>query len=175
MDSLWSIPDAMLRTAVGRRHGTQRVAGMDTWIRGEPDRRPGRDMEARVLSWDDASNNRFLISAKGSWIANPQSHYLTAKTRNMPITQASTSSSCRQGPRDSTRRHLSVASHLEVLEKCRASAGVRGVLLYHSHYVRQSGPGNIDQRSHGAGRGGNQTDLLHLRRGGPTALGLMAA
>ncbi len=44
-------------------------------------------MEAEVLSWDDASNNRFLISGKGSWIANPQSHYLTAKTRNMPIAQ----------------------------------------------------------------------------------------
>jgi multiple sugar transport system substrate-binding protein len=42
-------------------------------------------MEPEVLSWDDASNNRFLISGKGSWIANPQSHYLTAKTRNMPI------------------------------------------------------------------------------------------
>jgi multiple sugar transport system substrate-binding protein len=44
-------------------------------------------MEPEVLSWDDASNNRFLISGKGSWIANPQSAYLTAKTRNMPITQ----------------------------------------------------------------------------------------
>jgi multiple sugar transport system substrate-binding protein len=44
-------------------------------------------MEPEVLSWDDASNNRFLISGKGSWIANPQSHYLTAKTRNMPIAQ----------------------------------------------------------------------------------------
>ena len=44
-------------------------------------------MEPEVLSWDDASNNRFLISGKGSWIANPQSHYLTAKTRNMPVTQ----------------------------------------------------------------------------------------
>jgi multiple sugar transport system substrate-binding protein len=44
-------------------------------------------MEPEVLSWDDASNNRFLISGKGSWIANPQSAYLTAKTRNMPIAQ----------------------------------------------------------------------------------------
>jgi multiple sugar transport system substrate-binding protein len=44
-------------------------------------------MEPEVLSWDDASNNRFLVSGKGSWIANPQSAYLTAKTRNMPLTQ----------------------------------------------------------------------------------------
>jgi multiple sugar transport system substrate-binding protein len=44
-------------------------------------------MEPEVLSWDDSSNNRFLISGKGSWISNPPSPYLTAKTRNMPITQ----------------------------------------------------------------------------------------
>src|SRR5918996_5480453 len=44
-------------------------------------------MEPEVLSWDDAGNNRFLVSGKGSWIANPQSAYLTAKTRNMPVTQ----------------------------------------------------------------------------------------
>jgi multiple sugar transport system substrate-binding protein len=44
-------------------------------------------MEPEVLSWDDASNNRFLVSGKGAWIFNPQSAYLTAKTRNMPITE----------------------------------------------------------------------------------------
>lgn len=44
-------------------------------------------MEPEVLSWDDASNNRFLISGKGAWIFNPQSAYLTAKTRNMPLTK----------------------------------------------------------------------------------------
>jgi multiple sugar transport system substrate-binding protein len=44
-------------------------------------------MEPEVLSWDDASNNRFLVSGKGSWIFNPQSAYLTAKTRNMPVTE----------------------------------------------------------------------------------------
>jgi multiple sugar transport system substrate-binding protein len=45
-------------------------------------------MEPEVLSWDDSSNNRFLISGKGAWIANPPSPYLTAKTRNMPIAEA---------------------------------------------------------------------------------------
>jgi multiple sugar transport system substrate-binding protein len=45
-------------------------------------------MEPEVLSWDDSGNNRFLISGKGSWIANPPSPYLTAKTRNMPIAEA---------------------------------------------------------------------------------------
>jgi multiple sugar transport system substrate-binding protein len=44
-------------------------------------------MEPEVLSWDDASNNRFLTSGKGSWIANPQSAYLSVKTKNMPIAE----------------------------------------------------------------------------------------
>jgi multiple sugar transport system substrate-binding protein len=42
-------------------------------------------MEPDVLSWDDASNNRYLISGKGCWVHNPISAYNTAKTRNMPI------------------------------------------------------------------------------------------
>jgi len=32
-------------------------------------------MEPEVLSWDNASNNRFLLSGKGSWIHNPISPY----------------------------------------------------------------------------------------------------
>jgi len=44
-------------------------------------------MEPEVLSWDNASNNRFIISGKGSWIHNPQSHYLTAVTKKMPIAE----------------------------------------------------------------------------------------
>jgi multiple sugar transport system substrate-binding protein len=42
-------------------------------------------MEPDVLSWDDASNNRYLISGKGAWIHNPISAYNTAKTRNLPV------------------------------------------------------------------------------------------
>jgi multiple sugar transport system substrate-binding protein len=44
-------------------------------------------MEPEVLSWDDAGNNRLLVSGKGSWIHNPQSHYLTAKEKKMPIAE----------------------------------------------------------------------------------------
>jgi multiple sugar transport system substrate-binding protein len=44
-------------------------------------------MESEVLSWDDSSNNRFMTSGKGSWIANPPSHYLLVKTRNMPVAE----------------------------------------------------------------------------------------
>jgi multiple sugar transport system substrate-binding protein len=42
-------------------------------------------MEAEVLSWDDASNNRFILSGKGSWIHNPISPYNTALANKMPI------------------------------------------------------------------------------------------
>jgi multiple sugar transport system substrate-binding protein len=42
-------------------------------------------MDNEVLSWDDASNNRFLVSGKGAWIHNPISAYETARSKNMPI------------------------------------------------------------------------------------------
>ncbi|HET9922987.1 MAG TPA: extracellular solute-binding protein [Methylomirabilota bacterium] len=42
-------------------------------------------MEAEVLSWDDSSNNRFILSGKGSWIHNPISPYNTALAGKMPI------------------------------------------------------------------------------------------
>ena len=35
-------------------------------------------MEPEVLSWDDAANNRFILSGKGSWIHNPISPYNAA-------------------------------------------------------------------------------------------------
>lgn len=42
-------------------------------------------MEPEVLSWDDASNNRFILSGKGSWIHNPVSPYAAAISKKMPI------------------------------------------------------------------------------------------
>src|SRR2546426_4746752 len=42
-------------------------------------------MEPEVLSWDNASNNRFLLSGKGSWIHNPISPYVAAVEKKMPI------------------------------------------------------------------------------------------
>jgi multiple sugar transport system substrate-binding protein len=42
-------------------------------------------MEPDVLSWDDASNNRYLLSGKGAWVHNPISIYNVAKSKNMPI------------------------------------------------------------------------------------------
>ena len=42
-------------------------------------------MEPEVLSWDNASNNRFLLSGKGSWIHNAISPYVAAVAKKMPI------------------------------------------------------------------------------------------
>jgi multiple sugar transport system substrate-binding protein len=42
-------------------------------------------MEPEVLAWDDASNNRFLLSSKGSWIHNSVSAYITAVDKKMNI------------------------------------------------------------------------------------------
>ena len=42
-------------------------------------------MEPEVLSWDNASNNRFLLSGKGSWIHNPISPYVAAVEKKLPI------------------------------------------------------------------------------------------
>jgi multiple sugar transport system substrate-binding protein len=42
-------------------------------------------MTPEVLSWDDASNNRCIVSGHCSWIHNPISAYETARTKNMPI------------------------------------------------------------------------------------------
>ncbi|MCI0529827.1 MAG: extracellular solute-binding protein, partial [Nitrospira sp.] len=42
-------------------------------------------MEPEVLSWNNASNNRFLVSGKGSWIHNAISAYLTALDKKMAV------------------------------------------------------------------------------------------
>jgi len=44
-------------------------------------------MEAEVLSWDDASNNRCVLAGKCAWIHNPVSPYNTALSKKMPIAE----------------------------------------------------------------------------------------
>jgi multiple sugar transport system substrate-binding protein len=44
-------------------------------------------MEPVVLSWDNAGNNQWLNSGKGSWIHNPISHYVVAKEKKMPVAE----------------------------------------------------------------------------------------
>lgn len=42
-------------------------------------------MDPEVLSWDDAGNNRFLASGRGSWIHNPISAYRTIQKSNAAL------------------------------------------------------------------------------------------
>lgn len=42
-------------------------------------------MTPEVLTWDDAGNNRFLLSGKGSWCINPISIWFVAKNKKMPV------------------------------------------------------------------------------------------
>jgi multiple sugar transport system substrate-binding protein len=44
-------------------------------------------MDPAVLSWDNASNNQWLNSGKGSWIHNPISHYVVAKEKKMAVAE----------------------------------------------------------------------------------------
>jgi multiple sugar transport system substrate-binding protein len=44
-------------------------------------------MDPAVLSWDNAANNQWLNSGKGSWIHNPISHYVVAKNNKMPVAE----------------------------------------------------------------------------------------
>jgi multiple sugar transport system substrate-binding protein len=44
-------------------------------------------MDPAVLSWDNAGNNLFLNSGKGSWIHNPISHYVVAKQNKLQVAE----------------------------------------------------------------------------------------
>jgi multiple sugar transport system substrate-binding protein len=55
-------------------------------------------MDPVVLSWDNASNNQWLNSGKGSWIQNPISHYVVAKEKKMPVAEQTGFHLCPAGP-----------------------------------------------------------------------------
>ena len=55
-------------------------------------------MDPVVLSWDNASNNQWLNSGKGSWIQNPISHYVVAKQNKMPVAEQTGFHLCPAGP-----------------------------------------------------------------------------
>jgi multiple sugar transport system substrate-binding protein len=55
-------------------------------------------MTSEVLSWDNAGNNRFMISGKGSWIHNPASHYIVAKNRKLAVAKDIYFTLCPAGP-----------------------------------------------------------------------------
>ena len=62
-------------------------------------------MEPEVLSWDNAGNNRFMTAGKGSWIQNPSSHYISAKTSKLPVAEQIYFHQTPAGPRG---RHTAV-------------------------------------------------------------------
>jgi len=55
-------------------------------------------MDPVVLSWDNAANNQWLNSGKGSWIQNPISHYVVAKEKKMPVAEQTGFHLCPAGP-----------------------------------------------------------------------------
>jgi multiple sugar transport system substrate-binding protein len=55
-------------------------------------------MDPAVLSWDNASNNMWLNSGKGSWIHNPISHYVVAKQNKLPIADVTALHASPAGP-----------------------------------------------------------------------------
>lgn len=44
-------------------------------------------MPREMLGWDDAGNNRFLLSGVGSWTPNPPSIWAVAKLKKLPIAE----------------------------------------------------------------------------------------
>jgi hypothetical protein len=61
---------------------TVAVTSTATEVATEHVKRPDTDaVEPDVLLWDDNSNNRLLLSGKGSWIHHAHSHYLMAKEK----------------------------------------------------------------------------------------------
>jgi multiple sugar transport system substrate-binding protein len=55
-------------------------------------------MDPAVLSWNNAGNNLFLNSGRGSWIHNPISHYVVAKQNKLPVADVTGFHSSPAGP-----------------------------------------------------------------------------
>jgi len=65
-------------------------------------------MDSEVLAWDDASNNRCVLSGKCSWIHNPVSPYNTALSKKMPIAESLNHHTTLAGP---AGRHFAPSIH----------------------------------------------------------------
>ena len=86
-------------------------------------------MDPEVLSWDDAGNNRFLASGKGSWIHNPISAYRTIQQSNPELADQIFLWKTPAGPvRRLTGRRAELLCHLEVRSQPGRGAGVPAVL-----------------------------------------------
>ena len=58
-----------------------------------------KTMTNEVLSWDDAGNNQFLASGRGSWIQNPISAYRTIERTNPELAEKIYISNAPAGPK----------------------------------------------------------------------------
>ena len=87
-------------------------------------------MDPEVLSWDDASNNRGILSGKYSWIHNPISPYNAALKEKMPIADDINHHPSPAGPAGTHSappdQH---GEHLEVLQEPPAGQGLHTLPL----------------------------------------------
>ena len=71
-----------------------------------------------VFAWDDASNNKWLISGKGALIMNPPSAWAVAKRDNPKVAEQFWTFPSPQGPEGAlSARTALLLGHLEILEE----------------------------------------------------------
>jgi ABC-type glycerol-3-phosphate transport system substrate-binding protein len=81
-----------------------------------------------VFSWDDASNNKWLISGKGSLIMNPPSAWAVAKRDNPKVASQLWSFSAPSGPRGRYRAGL--PSHWGVWKFSKNKSAAKSLLVH---------------------------------------------
>jgi multiple sugar transport system substrate-binding protein len=70
-----------------------------------------RGMTDEVFSWDDAGNNRFLLSGRGAWIDNATSAYITARDQAPEVYNNTAIALQPQGPGSKAGRRNGVDSN----------------------------------------------------------------
>jgi len=91
-------------------------------------------MDPEVLSWDDAGNNRFLASGRGSWIHNPISAYRSIQKSNPELADKLAVS---KTPAGTVRRLAAGAPNSYVIWKFARNkdAAVEFLRYYADHYA----------------------------------------
>ena len=81
-----------------------------------------------VYAWDDASNNKWLISGKGSLIMNPPSAWAVAKRDNPKVARQLWSFSCPSGPKG--RHRAGLPSHWGIWKFAKNKSAAKSLLVY---------------------------------------------
>ena len=81
-----------------------------------------------VFAWDDASNNKWLISGRGSLIMNPPSAWAVAKRDNPKVASQLWSFSCPSGPKGRYRAGL--PSHWGIWKFAKNKSAAKSLLVY---------------------------------------------